>query len=155
MNRRNIRPVVYMVTALLSLAGPVRAGDLPTVDAILDRYVQALGGRETIEKLDTRTLSGVQIDDRPYQGPPGCLEIPFDQGVCGAAAAQQTTQVVEDVHAFPGHIACDAASRIEELPKRDPNEEPITVGEEALEVPPGDAILFRRFDERTGRHSPE
>lgn len=49
----------------------------------------------------------------PYQGPVGCLEIPFDQGVCGAAASQRRTQLVDDVHAFPGHIACDPASRSE------------------------------------------
>ena len=49
----------------------------------------------------------------PYQGPVGCLEIPFDQGVCGAAAREQRTHVVEDVHAFPGHIACDPSSRSE------------------------------------------
>jgi GAF domain-containing protein len=49
----------------------------------------------------------------PYQGPLGCLEIPFDQGVCGAAAREETTQLVPDVHAFPGHIACDAAARSE------------------------------------------
>jgi GAF domain-containing protein len=49
----------------------------------------------------------------PYQGPLGCLEIPFDRGVCGAAARERTTQLVPDVHAFPGHIACDSASRSE------------------------------------------
>jgi GAF domain-containing protein len=49
----------------------------------------------------------------PYQGPLGCLEIPFDRGVCGAAARERTAQVVPDVHAFPGHIACDAAARSE------------------------------------------
>lgn len=49
----------------------------------------------------------------PYQGPPGCLEIPFDRGVCGAAAREEKSQVVPDVHAFPGHIACDAATRSE------------------------------------------
>lgn len=49
----------------------------------------------------------------PYQGPVACLEIPFDRGVCGAAARERTTQVVPDVHAFPGHIACDAAARSE------------------------------------------
>ncbi|HMB55053.1 MAG TPA: GAF domain-containing protein [Thermoanaerobaculia bacterium] len=49
----------------------------------------------------------------PYQGPLGCIEIPFDQGVCGAAAREERTQVVEDVHAFPGHIACDADARSE------------------------------------------
>ena len=49
----------------------------------------------------------------PYQGPLGCLEIPFDRGVCGAAARERRTQLVEDVEAFPGHIACDAAARSE------------------------------------------
>jgi GAF domain-containing protein len=49
----------------------------------------------------------------PYQGQPGCLRIPFDRGVCGAAARTGATQVVTDVHAFPGHIACDEAARSE------------------------------------------
>jgi L-methionine (R)-S-oxide reductase len=49
----------------------------------------------------------------PYQGALGCLEIPFDRGVCGAAARSRSTQVVPDVHEFPGHIACDAAARSE------------------------------------------
>lgn len=49
----------------------------------------------------------------PYQGPLGCLEIPFDRGVCGAAARDRAAQVVPDVHAFPGHIACDDAARSE------------------------------------------
>lgn len=49
----------------------------------------------------------------PYQGPVGCLEIPFDKGVCGAAARERRTQVVPDVLAFPGHIACDSRTRSE------------------------------------------
>ncbi|MHA6287249.1 GAF domain-containing protein [Maricaulis sp. CAU 1757] len=49
----------------------------------------------------------------PYQGTLGCLRIPFGRGVCGAAAATRETQLVEDVHAFEGHIACDAASNSE------------------------------------------
>ena len=49
----------------------------------------------------------------PFQGKAACIRIPFGQGVCGAAAATATSQSVEDVHAFPGHIACDAASRSE------------------------------------------
>ncbi|WGM46827.1 Free methionine-R-sulfoxide reductase [Brevundimonas sp. NIBR10] len=49
----------------------------------------------------------------PYQGTLGCLRIPFGRGVCGAAAATGLTQVVEDVHAFPGHIACDSRSASE------------------------------------------
>ena len=46
----------------------------------------------------------------PFQGRPACIRIPFGKGVCGAAAATLQVQRVEDVHAFPGHIACDAAS---------------------------------------------
>ena len=49
----------------------------------------------------------------PYQGTLGCLRIPFGKGVCGAAAAERTTQLVPDVHAFPGHIACDSRSNSE------------------------------------------
>jgi GAF domain-containing protein len=49
----------------------------------------------------------------PYQGTLGCLRIPFGKGVCGAAAASRETQIVDDVHAFPGHIACDARSESE------------------------------------------
>ena len=49
----------------------------------------------------------------PFQGRAACIRIPFGQGVCGAAAATRRVQRVEDVHAFPGHIACDAASESE------------------------------------------
>lgn len=49
----------------------------------------------------------------PFQGQPACIRIPLGRGVCGTAAAQRQTVLVEDVHAFPGHIACDAASRSE------------------------------------------
>ena len=49
----------------------------------------------------------------PYQGTLGCLRIPFGRGVCGAAASKLETQVVDDVHAFPGHIACDSRTNSE------------------------------------------
>ena len=49
----------------------------------------------------------------PYQGSLGCLRIAFGRGVCGAAAQTGQTQLVEDVHAFPGHIACDGRSQSE------------------------------------------
>lgn len=49
----------------------------------------------------------------PFQGLPACVRIPLSRGVCGAAAREQATKRVDDVHAFPGHIACDAASRSE------------------------------------------
>nr|MBO2510381.1 GAF domain-containing protein [Gammaproteobacteria bacterium] len=49
----------------------------------------------------------------PFQGKLACVRIPFGRGVCGTAAARRETQRVDDVHAFPGHIACDSASRSE------------------------------------------
>jgi GAF domain-containing protein len=49
----------------------------------------------------------------PFQGKPACIRIPLGRGVCGAAAQTRETQLVEDVHAFPGHIACDDASASE------------------------------------------
>ena len=49
----------------------------------------------------------------PFQGKPACIEIPVGKGVCGTAVAEGKTQLVEDVHQFPGHIACDSASNSE------------------------------------------
>lgn len=49
----------------------------------------------------------------PFQGKPACIRIPFARGVCGAAAREKCTQLVYDVHQFPGHIACDSASNSE------------------------------------------
>ena len=49
----------------------------------------------------------------PFQGRPACIRIPFGTGVCGVAAETREVQLVEDVHAFPGHIACDSASNSE------------------------------------------
>lgn len=49
----------------------------------------------------------------PFQGKPACIEIPVGRGVCGTAVAEEKTQLVYDVHEFPGHIACDCASNSE------------------------------------------
>jgi len=56
---------------------------------------------------------GDQLVLGPFQGKPACVRIPWGKGVCGTAAAEKKPQVVPDVHAFPGHIACDEASRSE------------------------------------------
>ena len=58
-------------------------------------------------------FDGTELVVGPFQGLPACARIPLDKGVCGAAARSGRTQRVEDVHAFPGHIACDSASRSE------------------------------------------
>lgn len=58
-------------------------------------------------------LIGDELVLGPFQGKAACIRIALGKGVCGTAATTRTTQLVEDVHAFPGHIACDAASRSE------------------------------------------
>jgi GAF domain-containing protein len=75
----------------------------------------------------------------PFQGRPACIRIPFGKGVCGTAAASLTVQRVEDVHAFPGHIACDSASESELVV-------PIVRGSELLAVLDLDSPQKARFD---------
>jgi L-methionine (R)-S-oxide reductase len=58
-------------------------------------------------------FDGVELVVGPFQGKPACVRIPLGKGVCGTAAQTRATQVVRDVHAFPGHIACDSASQSE------------------------------------------
>lgn len=71
------------------------------------------------EKLDQINWAGFYLLEEgklvlgPFQGKPACIEIPLTRGVCGAAARENRTQLVKDVRAFPGHIACDGASRSE------------------------------------------
>ena len=76
----------------------------------------------------------------PFQGRPACIEIPWGRGVCGTAAAQDATQLVPDVHAFPGHIACDCASRSEIVV-------PLHGGGEVIGVLDIDSPVEARFSE--------
>ena len=61
----------------------------------------------------TKSGAGQELLVGPFQGKVACARIPFGRGVCGAAAERRTTMLVPDVHAFPGHIACDSASNAE------------------------------------------
>lgn len=77
----------------------------------------------------------------PFQGKPACIRIPFGKGVCGTAAKKDQTQPVMDVHQFPGHIACDSASRSEiVIPIHNQNGEVAAV----LDI---DSPKLARFDE--------
>jgi len=80
----------------------------------------------------------------PFQGKPACVRIPLGKGVCGTAAASRRTLVVADVHEFPGHIACDAASNSEVVV-------PILAGERLLGVLDIDSPQRARFDAADGR----
>jgi L-methionine (R)-S-oxide reductase len=80
----------------------------------------------------------------PFQGKPACVRIALGRGVCGTAAASRRTVVVPDVHAFPGHIACDSASESEVVV-------PVTKGERLLGVLDLDSPRPARFDEDDAR----
>lgn len=75
----------------------------------------------------------------PFQGQPACIRIPMGKGVCGAAAQSRKTLVVEDVHEFEGHIACDAASNSEIVV-------PIIVNDMLVGVLDIDSPVTQRFD---------
>ena len=80
----------------------------------------------------------------PFQGKPACVRIPIGRGVCGTAAARRETVVVPDVHAFPGHIACDSASNSEIVV-------PVVRDGELLGVLDLDSPVPSRFDDADAR----
>jgi GAF domain-containing protein len=80
----------------------------------------------------------------PFQGKPACVRIPIGRGVCGTAAARRETVIVPDVHAFPGHIACDSASNSEIVV-------PIVRDGELLGVLDLDSPVRSRFDDADAR----
>jgi L-methionine (R)-S-oxide reductase len=84
-------------------------------------------------------FDGTELVVGPFQGLPACVRIPLDKGVCGAAATTRTTQRVADVDAFPGHIACDSASRSEVVV-------PLYLGDSLVGVFDIDSPIPDRFD---------
>ena len=80
----------------------------------------------------------------PFQGKVACVRIPFTRGVCGACASTRQVQRVEDVHAFPGHIACDSASNSELVL-------PVVVGDRLVAVFDLDSPLIARFEAEDAR----
>ena len=89
-------------------------------------------------------LKGGELVLGPFQGRPACVRIALGSGVCGTAAAERRTVVVENVHEFPGHIACDSASNSEVVV-------PLLKGEELLGVLDLDSPGVGRFDEDDAR----
>ena len=89
-------------------------------------------------------FDGRELVVGPFQGLPACVRIALDKGVCGAAATTRQTQRVADVDAFPGHIACDSASRSELVV-------PLVHGGELIGVLDLDSPELARFDEEDQR----
>ncbi|SFD41316.1 GAF domain-containing protein [Bacillus sp. 491mf] len=100
------KAVIKQLDALLTGESNVVA-NLANASALLNVFLQ------DINWVGFYVTEGNQLVLGPFQGLPACVRIPFGRGVCGVAAETKTTQLVADIHKFPGHIACDAASNSE------------------------------------------
>ena len=112
---------------------PDQIANMANVAALLWEYLPDVNWTGFYRMIDGELVLG------PFQGKVACIRIAVGAGVCGAAAASRATQLVEDVHAFPGHIACDAASRSELVV-------PIVSGDALIGVLDLDSPIPARFD---------
>ncbi|MED1055290.1 GAF domain-containing protein [Bacillus mycoides] len=98
--------VIKQLDALLT-GEPNLVANLSNASALLNQFL------DRVNWVGFYVTEGNQLVLGPFQGMPACVRIPFGRGVCGVAAETKTTQLVTDVHQFPGHIACDSASNSE------------------------------------------
>lgn len=97
----------------LTAGEPDGVANMANIAALLWEFLPDLNWAGFYRVAPTKGGEARELVLGPFMGKPACIRIPFGQGVCGAAAESRATQLVADVHAFPGHIACDAASRSE------------------------------------------
>lgn len=130
--RELYRDLLNAVEALTS-DEPDGVANMANVAAVLWQYLPDLNWAGFYRAVEGELVLG------PFQGKAACIRIAFGAGVCGAAAATRTTQVVADVQAFPGHIACDAASASELVV-------PVIHGDRLVAVIDLDSPVANRFD---------
>jgi L-methionine (R)-S-oxide reductase len=97
----------------LTAGEPDAVANMANVAALLWEFLPDLNWAGFYRVAPTRDGAASELVLGPFVGRPACIRIPFGVGVCGTAAKSRAAQLVEDVHAFPGHIACDAASASE------------------------------------------
>lgn len=120
-------------------------GTEPDALAAASNFVALLfNAMDDVNWLGIYVLRGDELVLGPFQGKPACVRIRVGDGVCGAAAATKSTQRVDDVHAFPGHIACDPDSRSELVV-------PLMVNDELIGVLDIDSPSLARFSESDQR----
>ena len=136
------KPELYreLIAAARALTADERDGvaNMANVAALIWQFVPQLNWAGFYRMLDGELVLG------PFQGRAACIRIALGQGVCGAAAASGATQLVPDVHAFPGHIACDVAS-VSELVG------PVLRGGQVVAVIDLDSPEAARFDAEDAR----
>ena len=105
------KPALYR--ALIEAADALTAGEPDPIANMANVAALVWEGLPDLNWAGFYRNVGGELVLGPFQGRPACIRIPFGQGVCGAAAASRAPQCIADVQDFPGHIACDAASRAE------------------------------------------
>ncbi|AQX53480.1 GAF domain-containing protein [Priestia flexa] len=130
---KNYELVLKQLRALIDGENNLIA-NLSNASALLNQFL------EDVNWVGFYLTEGNQLVLGPFQGLPACVRIPFGRGVCGTAAETQQTQLVADVHQFPGHIACDAASQSEIVV-------PIVKDDKLIGVLDIDSPIKNRFDE--------
>lgn len=121
--------------------------DLSSLIAGETRFITILSNSSALlfDRLESINWAGFYLLDGdslflgPFQGKVACVRIPVGKGVCGRAIAEGRVQRIDDVHAFPGHIACDAASNAEIVL-------PLTLGGRLIGVLDIDSTVYQRFD---------
>ncbi len=135
------KPELYadLIAAADGLTAGERDGvaNMANVAALLWAYLPDVNWTGFYRAIDGELVLG------PFAGRPACIRIPYGQGVCGAAAKSGATQLVADVHAFPGHIACDAASLSELVV-------PVIRDGGVIAVIDLDSPMLARFDKEDG-----
>jgi len=129
----NYKLMAYMAKRILEDDKDTIAG-LANISAVINGYMNRINWVGFYIMKDGELVLG------PFQGLPACVRIQVGKGVCGTAVAQRKTQIVEDVHKFPGHIACDSASNSEVVI-------PIIVNNEVFGVLDVDSPELNRFGE--------
>jgi GAF domain-containing protein len=138
------RPKPELYAELCAAATALLAGEkdqvanMANVSALIWQAVPDLNWAGFYRMVDDELVLG------PFQGKPACIRIPLGKGVCGTAAQTGETQLVDDVLAFPGHIACDALSRSELVV-------PVKRNGEVIGVIDIDSPMPGRFDEGDAR----
>ena len=116
MDPSTVPPLTIKADLYAELAGQlegITSGEPDEIANLANAAAILFHGLPDLNWVGFYLIQGSELVLGPFQGRPACIRIGLGAGVCGKAAATRETQIVADVHAFPGHIACDAASRSE------------------------------------------
>lgn len=140
MNKQDFYQELNTQISALCSGEPNLIANLANISAVLFERLDDINWSGFYLMADNMAATDKELVLGPFQGKAACVRIPVGRGVCGTAVAQKTSQLIEDVHAFDGHIACDAASNSEVVV-------PIIVNGDVVAVLDIDSPSIARFDQ--------